>query len=154
MQQKYPALFFLTVSVLLYPSCTKSCDKSQEKPSVTIKEPADRATIDSPIKVVLDVAGKKLKPASGDVNDKTSGHFILLIDDSQGFIEKGQPVTVGKNYINLDQGETNVVLSLKPGEHTITAQFSDGGNLSYGKDMAQTIKITIDDELDELPPSN
>lgn len=154
MRQKLLAVVCVALCIIFLPNCSKSCSPGQKKPSVFFEKPEDGSMMDSPFKVVLGLTGMQVKPALEDASDKNSGHFVLLIDDQKGFIEKGQPVAVSKNIIHLSKGETSAVLELEPGEHTLTVQFSDGGNLSYGKEMSQTIKITVNDDLDELPPSD
>ncbi len=131
-------------AVLLIAGCTKSCSRQQEhKTAVFFKGPEDGAVVTSPVEVSFGVTGKKVRPALEDINEKSSGHYHLLIDNPQGFIEKGQAIPNDEKNIHLDKGELSTSLIIPPGIHTLTLQFADGAHLSYGKEMASTIQVTI-----------
>jgi hypothetical protein len=136
----------LLASLIFLGGCTKFCSREQkveEKKSVFFKSPQDGAVVTSPVEVVFGVTGMKVRPAMEDVHDKTSGHHHILIDDPKGFVEKGQAVPQDEKNIHYGKGETSTMLNLTPGIHTLTLQFADGAHLSYGKEMASTIKITV-----------
>jgi|SRR5579871_213107 len=140
----------LTIGFLLLlalvPGCTKSCEKAPggEKVGVFFIEPKDNAHVVSPVLVKFGVIGMTVRPAMEDVNDKTSGHHHLLIDDPKGYVEKGQVVPTDATHIHYGKGEESAEVALSPGVHTLTLQFADGAHISYGKDMAATITITVD----------
>lgn len=131
--------------VCLLPACTKNCEgkKETEKAAVFFVAPKDNEQVSSPIKVVFGVKGMTVRPALEDVADQTSGHHHILIDHPQGFIEKGQAIPVNERHIHYGKGETEAVVELTPGVHTLTLQFADGAHLSYGKDLAATITVTV-----------
>jgi len=133
--------------MILLPGCTKSCEKAGEKKeaekSVFFVEPKDHAEVTSPVHVKFGVKGMAVRPALEDINDKTSGHHHLLIDDPKGFVEKGQAVPADATHIHYGKGETETYIELSPGLHTLSLQFADGAHLSYGKDMATSITVTV-----------
>ncbi|MCA9508749.1 MAG: DUF4399 domain-containing protein [Myxococcales bacterium] len=140
--------FFLSLCLfsLFYLSCQNSCSQKSSKddgPLVYFIAPKDGDTLSSPIEIIFGVKGMSVRPAMEDVNDKTSGHHHILIDSPKGFIEKGMPVPVDKNHIHYGKGQTSATIDLPVGTHTLSMQFADGAHLSYGKEMAATITVTV-----------
>jgi hypothetical protein len=141
-------LLCIAMGLSLLPACTKSCGAKKEqqaevKASVFFVEPKNNDQLSSPVKVVFGVKGMMVRPALEDVSDQASGHHHILIDHPQGFIEKGQPVPVNERHIHYGKGETEAIIELAPGVHTLSLQFADGAHLSYGKDLAATITVTV-----------
>lgn len=144
---------FMAASLMILTSgCTKSCGKNHEEKqehgkaeeaSVFFVEPANNAQVTSPVKVVFGLKGMKVRPALEDVQDKSSGHHHILIDHPQGFIEKGQVITADEKHIHYGKGETEAVIELSPGVHTLTLQLADGAHISYGKELSATISVTV-----------
>jgi hypothetical protein len=107
--------------------------------SVKIVEPADGATVTSPVKVVFSVSGATVKPA-GAVEGGT-GHHHLLIND--GPSPEKVIVPADATHLHFGKGQTETTVELKPGDYTLTLQFADGLHRSYGPNGAQTIKIKV-----------
>lgn len=160
MNKKVISIASLVAVLSLVPACTKSCEKAQEKPqekavpsaSVYFEAPKNNDQLASPVHVIFGVKGMTVRPALEDVNDKTSGHHHILIDHPTGFIEKGQVIPADARHIHFGKGETNATIELTPGVHTLSMQFGDGAHLSYGKDMAATITVTIVEKAEENKP--
>lgn len=147
MKKKYVLSLVSVVTLLLLSGCTKSCEKTQENKALEVavffETPSNNAEVTSPVEVKFGVKGMKVRPALQDVNDKTSGHHHILIDNPKGYIEKGQAIPVDAQHIHYGKGETSAQIDLPPGVHTLSMQFADGAHLSYGKEMAATITITV-----------
>lgn len=146
--KKNKALWFLFAGCLVFMTgCTKSCEKREpvEKPrlGVFFEAPKDNEKVTSPVKVFFGVVGKTVRPALEDVNDKTSGHHHIMIDHPAGYVEKGLAIPVDARHIHYGKGETNAMVELPPGIHTLSLQFGDGAHLSYGKEMSATITVTV-----------
>ena len=107
--------------------------------SISIIEPADGATVSSPVKLRFSVQGMTVAPA-GDVI-ANSGHHHLLIDT--GPIPAGELVPSDATHLHLGDGRTEVEVPLSPGTHKLTAQFADGAHHSFGPAMSQTITVTV-----------
>lgn len=103
-------------------------------------EPADGATVTSPVKVVMGVEGMEVKPA-GELVEGT-GHHHIIIDAMPG--AKGEVVPADDTHLHFGQGQTEAELTLKPGEHTLYMQFADGMHQSYGEEMRAKITITVE----------
>lgn len=104
-------------------------------------EPRDGATVGTKFKVKMGVEGVKLRPAGEAVDEITSGHHHLIIDDRVP--AKGQPIVTDAKHIHFGKAETETELTLTPGDHTLTLQFADGAHRSFGEKMSQTIKIHV-----------
>ena len=107
--------------------------------SISIIEPADGATVSSPVKLRFSVQGMTVAPA-GDVITN-SGHHHLLIDT--GPIPAGELVPSDATHLHFGDGRTVVEVPLSPGTHKLAAQFADGAHRSFGPAMSQTITVTI-----------
>jgi hypothetical protein len=107
--------------------------------SVRIAEPANGATVHSPVRVVFAVSGATVKPAG--TLEAGTGHYHLLINT--GAMPLGVVIPADATHIHFGKGQTETTVELKPGEYELTVQFADGLHRSYGPQGAQTIKIMV-----------
>lgn len=128
----------MTVGMALLVS---GCVTTKVRPgqSVRLLEPADGAVVSSPFKVVFDVSGMAVKPAGDSGND--IGHHHLLINRAS--ISEGQTIPHDDNHIHYGKGQTEDMITLKPGNYRLTVQFADGFHKSYGPAMSHTINLTV-----------
>ena len=103
-------------------------------------EPADGATVSSPVKVVMGVEGMKVAPAG--TMDAGTGHHHVIIGPAG--VERGTVVPADEKHIHFGQGQTEAEVELQPGEHKLTLQFADGTHTSFGEPLATTITITVE----------
>src|ERR1041384_6619652 len=77
---------------------------------------------------------------SGD-NFGNSGHHHLLIDaDDQ--IDPGEPIPQDKKHLHYGAGETEALIELPPGKHTLQLVLSDGKHFNFDPPVVSK-KITI-----------
>ncbi|OEZ97344.1 DUF4399 domain-containing protein [Duganella sp. HH101] len=107
--------------------------------SVSFVEPADGATVTSPVKVKFAVTGMEVKPA-GDMTANT-GHHHLLINAAP--VKAGVVVPADEHHIHFGKGQTETEVKLAPGTYVLSMQFANGLHQSYGPGMAKDIKITV-----------
>jgi hypothetical protein len=107
--------------------------------SVSFVEPADGATVTSPVKVKFAVTGMEVKPA-GDMTANT-GHHHLLINAAP--VKAGEVVPADETHIHFGKGQTETEVKLAPGTYVLSMQFANGLHQSYGPGMAKDIKITV-----------
>lgn len=100
--------------------------------------PADGATVSSPVKVVFGLSGAGVAPA-GTQKDNT-GHHHLLIDDPT--VDLTQPLPMTDQIKHFGGGQTETLLDLKPGKHTLQLVFADWKHQPFNPSMASE-KITI-----------
>jgi len=108
-------------------------------PSISIIEPADGATVSSPVRLRFAAQGMTVAPAGAVVAN--SGHYHLLVDT--GPIPAGELVPSDGTNLHFDDGQTGAEVSLSPGTHKLTAQFADGAHHSFGPPMSRTITVTV-----------
>lgn len=77
--------------------------------------PADGETLKSPVRVVFGLRGMGVAPAGVDV--KNTGHHHLLIDT--GLPGLMTPIPANAQHRHFGGGQTETVLELAPGEHTL-----------------------------------
>ncbi len=108
---------------------------------VTIMEPADGATVKSPITVKFAVEGMELAPAGTDTPN--SGHHHLLIDSKLD--DASAPVPSDATHIHLGKAQTETQIDLAPGKHTLQDVFADKNHIPHDPPVESAI-VTINVE--------
>ena len=103
-------------------------------------EPAEGATVKSPVKVVFGLEGMTLAPAGTAGTD--SGHHHLIVDGEA--IPAGTIVPKDATHFHFGKAETETTVELAKGPHTLTMQLADGNHASYGPEMSATIHVTAE----------
>ena len=96
-------------------------DGSGPAPEAYIVSPADGATVRSPVKVVFGLRGYGVAPAG--VEFPNTGHHHLLIDT--GLPNLSEPIPADDKHRHFGKGQTETVLELAPGEHTLQLLLGD-----------------------------
>ena len=101
----------------------------------------DGATVSNPITVKFGVEGIELAPA-GEVKDN-SGHHHLLIDlDSPPPMDLPLPAT--DKIIHYGKAQTEAILNLAPGPHTLQLLFAGGNHVPHDPPVqSEKIKIEV-----------
>jgi len=99
----------------------------------------DGDTVSSPVTVKMGVCGMDVQKAGDVVED--AGHHHLIIDGN--CIAKGESVPKDTTHRHFGKGQTETVLNLESGEHTLALQFANGIHTSYGEDMCELIHIHV-----------
>ena len=129
---------YILLLVLLL-ACTQ-----KNNPGVYFINLHNDAKVPSTFLVQFGVKGMTVKPAGEDINNALVGHHHILIDNAAGEIPKGQVVPMDDKNIHYGKGQTESILKLPPGKHTLTLQFANGAHISYGKEMAKTITVHVE----------
>ena len=122
---------FLFATVLLLGGCSDA---------VYFKGVDDGDTVASPFKVEMAVCGKDVKPAGEAVED--TGHHHLIVDGD--CIPAGETVPKDATHMHFGKGQTETMLALESGAHTLTLQFANGVHSSFGEELCKTINITVE----------
>lgn len=104
-------------------------------------EPKDGAVVAKIFKVKFGSEGLKIKAAGQDVDEKTSGHYHVLVD--QGFFPDNAVIPADAAHLHYGKGQTEAELTLPPGTHKLTLQFADGAHRSGGERLSQTITVNV-----------
>ena len=121
----------------------ESADRTPSAPGarVMILEPADGATVKSPITVKFGVEGMEVAPAGSDTPN--SGHHHLLIDATLN--DDGAPVPADGTHIHYGKGQTETQIELTPGRHTLQDVFADKNHIPHDPPvMSDVVTITVE----------
>lgn len=124
--------------LLLLISCSKKSDTE-----VFFVNLSNNSKVPATFLVQFGVRGMEVKPAGQDIENRHVGHHHILIDNLAGEIPEGQVVPMDAKNIHYGKGQTEGVLELSPGKHTLTLQFADGVHRSYGKKLVKTITVFV-----------
>ena len=100
--------------------------------------PNDGETVKSPFKVWFGLRGMGVAPAG--VEKPNTGHHHLIVDADLPPMD--QPIPNNKNYLHFGGGQTETVLDLPPGKHTLQLLLGDAQHLSFDPPV-KSKKITI-----------
>ena len=105
-----------------------------------IIEPADGATVTSPVRVVFGLSGAGVIPAGNP--HETAGHHHLLVDT--GLPDLGMPIPADDNHRHFGGGQTETELALAPGTHTLQLLLGDHLHIPHDPPiMSEPITITV-----------
>jgi hypothetical protein len=98
----------------------------------------DGDTVSSPVTVVFGLTAAGIAPAGTQVEG--TGHHHLLIDDPT--VDYTVPLPATDQIKHFGKGQTETVLTLKPGKHTLQLVFGDWKHQPFNPSV-QSDKITI-----------
>jgi hypothetical protein len=114
--------------------------KSSAGAKVTIVEPANGATVTSPLVVKFGITGMDLAPAGTE--KPNSGHHHLLIDTKLADPKAGIPADANNKHFGKAQTEASVELT--PGTHTLQLVLGDANHIPHDPVVqSETITITV-----------
>ncbi len=110
-----------------------------QMPRTYIVSPVDGATVPTTFKVVFGLDGMGVAPA-GTVKDGTGHHHLLINVDTLPDMSRPLPAT--EQIIHFGGGQTETVVTLAPGKHTLQLLLGDYAHIPVGEEMLSP-KITI-----------
>jgi len=133
---KYARVLSLLLPVVALPSVVLAASEANDA-KVYIVSPHDGDTVTSPVKVVFGLSGMGVAPAG--VAKKNTGHHHLLVDGEK-LPDMSKPM--GKDVQHFGGGQTETLLDLKPGTHTLQLILGDKAHKPIGAGLVSD-KITI-----------
>jgi hypothetical protein len=115
-----------------------ACGKNKGK--VYFGNLTDGAEVESPFTVEMMAENLVVEPAANGVQDG-HGHFHILVDTDVP--RSMDPVPNDPQHIHYGQGQSEAVLDLPVGEHTLTLQFAKGDHRPFDPQITQTIKVLV-----------
>lgn len=100
--------------------------------------PKNGAKIKGPVKVVMGLSGMGIAPAGTDAAD--TGHHHILVD--AGALNLDAPIPVDDKHRHFGKGQTEAVLDLPPGKHTLQLVLGDKNHIPHNPPVTSE-KITI-----------
>ena len=109
----------------------------------------DGDTVQSPVKIAFGLSGMGIAPAGVDVEN--TGHHHLLIDrpalgqGESGIEEFDMNMPADDNLIHFGKGQTEAVLDLAPGTHTLQLVLGDKDHIPHKVPVfSEVITITVE----------
>ncbi len=149
------------VSLILGLGAAGACGGGEGQPTPEVRnervffiEPADGAEVTSPVLVKMGAEGLTLRRPFEFQVERGYGHHHLFIDDTEMAVRKRAHTTESwstdertiahdSTHIHFHEEQTETLLTLEPGEHTLTLIFGDDLNLLYEPVQIETITITV-----------
>ena len=135
-------LIILPVTTHSYELLTKNTKNDIQKESrlffITPKN-GDRVT--SPLKIVFGIEGMQIVPAG--INKPMSGHHHLLIN-IKNLPNMKMPIPADKNHLHFGKGQTEVLLHLPKGDHTLQLLLGNYLHIPHTNPLlSEKIEITV-----------
>jgi len=113
-----------------------------ESASVYIIAPQDGATVKSPVRVQFGLESMGVAPAG--VAKENTGHHHLLIDVEE-LPPLELPLPKDEQHLHFGGGQTEVMLELEPGEHTLQLILGDANHFPHVPPvMSEKITVTVE----------
>ncbi len=108
--------------------------------SVYILTPANGEVVSSPLKVVFGLKNMGVAPAG--VEREATGHHHLLIDAELPDLD--MPIPSDQNHVHFGKGQTETVIELAPGKHTLQLLLGDALHIPHKPPiMSEKIEIIV-----------
>lgn len=101
--------------------------------------PSDGDEVSSPVEIVFGLKGIGVAPAG--INFPNTGHHHLLVD-LEALPDLNASIPADENHIHFGKGQTQTLLSLDPGEHSLQLLFGDWMHVPHTEPIFSE-KITI-----------
>ena len=135
---------------LVSPMHANEKSKAADNANVYIISPADSETVTNPVKIVFGLEVMGVAPAG--IEFTNTGHHHLLIDVVE-LPDINLPIPSDDNHKHFGKGQTEAVIELEPGEHTIQLIFGDHMHIPHDT-VVVSKKIKINVEGKKIPPNS
>jgi hypothetical protein len=108
--------------------------------SVSLAVPSDGTTLNSPYVQWDATASGVTIEESGEVNEG-AGHYHLLVDTDP--VPSGEVIPSDDQHVHYGTGQTDGVLELEPGDHTLVLQLADGEHRALP--LTDSVEVTVED---------
>lgn len=106
-----------------------------------IISPKNGATVKSPVTVRFGLSGMGVAPAG--VDKANTGHHHLLIDAAEP-LAMDKPIPNDEHHMHFGGGQTQAVLKLPPGKHTLQLVLGDKDHVPHSPPvMSSKVTITV-----------
>lgn len=130
---------FIVLSSILAIGFTSSYSYADS--SIKITDPANGATVASPVKVCLETNGVVVEPAKNGVNEGRGHHHLLI--DADLPTDLTQPIAKDDKHVHMGDGSTCKELTLSVGKHTIRALFANGAHVPGSPALTASVDVTV-----------
>lgn len=109
-----------------------------EGAEVFFVEPHDGETVSSPVLVKFGLSGMEVAPAGTEMAH--TGHHHLIVDAP--LPPKSEAIPSDANHLHFGGGQTETMLELTPGPHTLQLMLGDGSHMPHSQPVVSK-QITI-----------
>ena len=103
--------------------------------------PSDGDEVSSPVEIVFGLRGIGVAPAG--INFPNTGHHHLLVD-LEALPNLNESIPADENHIHFGKGQTQTLLALDPGEHTLQLLLGDWMHVPHTEPIfSEKIKIFV-----------
>lgn len=95
-------------------------------------------SVKGPVKVVMGLSGMGVAPAGTDVEGTGHHHILVNVDK----VDQTLPIPMDDKHRHFGKGQTEAVLELPPGKHTLQLAFGDKNHVIHNPPVLSE-KITI-----------
>ena len=132
---QFVAIALMLMMMIVMAACSGSTER------VFFTEPADGATVASPVEFQMGAENFNIEPA-GEINEG-AGHLHILVDVD--CVAAGEVIPSDDNHVHFGKAQTEAELELTPGEHKLCLQAADGSHTALeGEGMTHEITITVE----------
>jgi len=134
-------LLTIALALLALPLAALAQERTPSPPGaeVYIISPKNGATVKSPVRVQFGLKGMGIAPA-GVKFDNTGHHHLLIDSDPPANLAAPLPAT--DKLLHFGKGQTETLLTLTPGKHTLQLLFADQNHIPHDPPVISK-KITI-----------
>ena len=134
-------LLTIALALLALPLAALAQERTPSPPGaeVYIISPKNGATVKSPVRVQFGLKGMGIAPA-GVKFDNTGHHHLLIDSDPPANLAAPLPAT--DKLLHFGKGQTETLLTLTPGKHTLQLLFADQNHIPHDPPLISK-KITI-----------
>ena len=105
--------------------------------------PQNGAKIHGPVTVKFGLKGMGVAPAG--IKFDNTGHHHLLVDTDPSELNLDAPLPASDKVLHFGKGQTETVVTLTPGKHTLELLFADSMHQSFDPALhSKKITITVD----------
>jgi hypothetical protein len=105
--------------------------------------PRNGAKVHGPVTVKFGLKGMGIAPAG--IKFDNTGHHHLLVDTDLNALNLDAPLPASDHVLHFGKGQTETVVTLPPGKHTLQLLFADSLHQSFDPALhSQKITITVD----------
>ncbi len=90
-------------------------------------QPSDGDVLDTTFEVIFGIKGMSLAPAG--TYESNTGHHHLIIDAP--LPDLSMPVPASEQYIHFGKAQDRVMITLKPGKHSLQMILGDGNHIPH-----------------------
>lgn len=105
--------------------------------------PQNGAKLHNPVTIKFGLKGLGIAPAG--VKFDNTGHHHLLVDTDLSEVKLDVPMPATDKIVHFGKGQTETMLTLTPGKHTLQLVFADSLHQSFDPPLtSKRITITVD----------